>query len=105
MTQVLDKSMKTGAGMTMYSDGNTYEADTADGPQLNILGSNKTLLSDHEREMSSQASPPRDGYQRPCTADVSNRIRKIATDSVFKKWGFHNPSNLVKDLNMTSTSF
>ena len=43
--------------------------------------------------------------QRPCTADVSNRIRKIATDSVFKKWGFHNPGNLVKDLNMTSTSF
>lgn len=105
MTQVFDKSMKTGAGMTMYSDGNTYEADTADGPHLNILGSNKTLLSDHEREMSSQASPPRDGHQRPCTADVSNRIRKIATDSVFKKWGFHNPSNLVKDLNMTSTSF
>ena len=36
---------------------------------------------------------------------MSNRIHKIATDSVFRKWGFHNPGNLVKDLNITSTSF
>ena len=55
---MFDKSTKTGVGMTIASDANTYCGDdTADGAHPNILASNKTLLSDHERELSSQASP------------------------------------------------
>mmetsp|Transcript_14068 Transcript_14068/g.19163 ORF Transcript_14068/g.19163 Transcript_14068/m.19163 type:complete len:100 (+) Transcript_14068:1336-1635(+) len=99
--------MKTGVGMTVYSDANTcYEDETADYPNDNILRTNKTLLSDHEHELSSQASAPNHNHMtRPGTADAPNRIRKIATDSVFKKWGFRDPKHIMGELNITSTSF
>ena len=35
-------------------------------------------------------------FQRPVTAD-QNRVKKMASDAIFKKWGFKNPSRVLTE--------
>jgi len=40
------------------------------------------------------------------TADMSaNRVRNLATNAIFKKWGFKNPDGILGDLNINAMSF
>ena len=48
------------------------------------------------------------GGKRPATADnytSGKRVREMATDAIFKKWGFKNPSNVLQDCVFSSYTF
>jgi len=34
-----------------------------------------------------------------------SRVRKVATDAIFKKWGFKNPMGVLRDCNINSISY
>jgi len=35
----------------------------------------------------------------------ANRVRNLATNAIFKKWGFKNPDGILGDLNINAMSF